>query len=158
MHVKKEKTNSINLLQRSKRASNPSSIKHSRREIKQKAITKYFLNEEARFLFQGSPRGIAVDKVAMGQVFVLALEAFRQASLQKCSVFTFIRLSSTVYGRHNNALISVLYIFIWGGGGTERPWRIQLQLKIKTHLTNEFFMPAKPYATARGPLNGCDNP
>jgi len=26
------------------------------------------------------------------------------------------------------------------------------------HLTNEFFMPVKPFAIAWGPLKGCDNP
>ena len=46
--------------------------------------------------------GFAVDKVAMGQVSFLALAVFRQASLQKCSVFTFIRLPSTLYGRHSD--------------------------------------------------------
>lgn len=48
--------------------------------------------------------GFAVDKVTMGQVFFLALGVFRQSSLQKCPVFTFIRLPSTVYGRHSDSV------------------------------------------------------
>jgi len=197
----------------------------------------------------------------MGQVFFLALEVFRQASLQKYSVFTFIRLPSTVHGRHSNSIATYTtrsgttitekntyhkkphivqcsrqirnehvqntgqkryliqtarnhafindnschnlqgeskmleqtsgvssprqnkkngsngYMFaltnfyryspitrrsqsftFLSGGTMKDPWRIQLQLKIKRHLTNEFFMPVKPFATARGPLKGCDNP
>jgi len=50
--------------------------------------------------------GFAVDKVATGHVSFLALWVFRQSASQKCPVFTYIRLPSTVYGRHSDSLVT----------------------------------------------------